>query len=383
MPKEKRRLRALGINILLCIISVSIFLGSIELLARLKYTPQKYNDFGVIFDYDKDRAFRLKKNFSGTYAEKPFTTNSFGYRSPEITLEKPEGTKRVLMVGDSITFGDGIFSNEIYPSLLEETLNQYFRDRGENISIEVINTAVPMNSPYQEYYDLMQGLQFDPDVIILQLTLNDIFDMPFVKEFNAKKHMDNVLKERSAFYLFFKGMYERVRFRDITGENIAEKAQAQIYDLVEYMINDPNNPELLEAWGMALEWIQKMADTAKEREIPLIVFFTPFDLQFFLEKKHANPQRFLRTFTKKEEAYYVDLLEILQTKYVGSVLEGDITEEDIDKVIVETNRDNHEMLRAFWDVYFIDYSHLSPEGHRLTESLLRPYTIEALRSSSL
>jgi lysophospholipase L1-like esterase len=380
MPKEKRRFRALGINILLCTTSVSIFLGGIELLARLKYTPQQHNDFGVIFDYDKNKAFRLKKNFSGIYADKPFTTNSFGYRSPEIAIKKPENAKRVLIVGDSVTFGDGVFGNEIYPSLLEKTLNQHFSDQGTNTVVEVINTAVPMNSPYQEYYDLMQGLQFDPDVIILQMTLNDIFDMPFVKEFTSKKHLDHVLKERSAFYLFFKDMYNRVRFRDITGENITEKAQAQIYDLVEYMINDPNNPELLEAWDMALEWIQKMADAAREENIPLIILFTPFDLQFGLESKRANPQRFLRTFAKKEGAYYIDLLEILQTKYVESVLEGEVTAEDVDRIIIETNRDNPDLLRAFLDAHFLDYSHLNPEGHRLTESLLRPYTIEALLS---
>ena len=374
-------LNGLGVNLLLCISTVVIFTGGLELLARTKYAFRSHTQNSPItydiFDYDREKAFQLKKNYSGLFVEVPFATNSFGYRSPEIALEKPENTKRVLVLGDSISFGHKVMDNETYSYFLEETLSQNF---GEDISIEIINTAAPANSPYQEYYDLERGLKFDPDAIILQLTLNDISDMPYVTVIDVQKHIDRILKERSALYLFLKDVASRIRFQDITGKNVSEKALQQEIDIARSMINDPDNPEVLKAWNMAFEWIQQMTDLAKERGIPFVLIATPIDFQLGREKQFAHPQRILQAFAVEEEIQFIDLLDILQKMYAESAVGEPVeTREEIDRIIRETDMSTSDPFAEFWAIYFSDYDHPSAVGHKFISDVLQPVVLNALQ----
>ena len=379
-----RQLKGLGINLLLCISTVIIFTGGLELLARMKYTFQSHKQNSPItydiFDYDKEKAFQLKKNYSGLFVEVPFTTNSLGHRSPEVAPEKPKNTKRVLVLGDSISFGHKVMDNETYAYFLEEALNRHFDELGEDIAIEVINTAAPANSPYQEYFDLKRGLTFDPDAIILQLTLNDISDMPYITIIDFQKHIDRIFKERSALYLFLKDVGSRIRFQDITGENISEKAQQQEIDIARSMINDPNHPEVLKVWDMAFKWIQKMTDLAKEKEIPLILIATPIDFQLGRIKKDAHPQRILEVFAVKEGIHFVDLLDTLQRMYAESAVGEPVeTREEIDRIIRETDMSTSDPLAEFWAIYFSDYDHPSAVGHKFISDVLQPVVLNALQ----
>ena len=87
-------------------------------------------------------------------------TNTLGLRNPEISVEKPAGMKRILVVGDSISAGaDG------FVAILREKL----RDR-----VQVINCAVPGYTLYQErVYIERDLLRLEPDLVILQYCTND------------------------------------------------------------------------------------------------------------------------------------------------------------------------------------------------------------------
>ena len=56
--------------------------------------------------------------------KKNVTLNSLGYRDFEYSLERPKNTFRILMLGDSMTFGSGIDKmSDTYPKQLEVLLN--------------------------------------------------------------------------------------------------------------------------------------------------------------------------------------------------------------------------------------------------------------------
>lgn len=377
----KNYIRGFAVNILLCISSITIFTGSAEILARTWYNPQKIHDEGV-FEYDRDKAFRLKKNVAGVFAGVPFTTNSFGYRNREISVAKPENTKRILVLGDSISFGHGVHDEETFSYLLEKSLNQHFSREEKKSAIEVINTAAPMNSPQQEYFDLKRGMQFEPDVIVLQLTPNDVSDMTIYNPVDTKQRIDRMFKQYSALYLFLKDMYSRARFRDPTGKNIAEKARrAEVVSATE-LITRPTDPRVLRAWNDALEWTQKIVDIAEEKDIPFILLVTPWDFQFGLERIHAYPQKTFRVFAEEQDLYYIDLLEILQKLFAEKVQETEEEEGEREEIteqfITETIRNYSDMRNAFWNALFIDYDHPSPTGHELIASVLEPYILHAL-----
>jgi lysophospholipase L1-like esterase len=81
-----------------------------------------------IADYRDERArYRLK-------------TNSAGFSDGEYSLEKPEGVRRIALMGDSITRGQGAPFGGNFESLLEQQLNE--SNQGAWPKIEILNFSV-------------------------------------------------------------------------------------------------------------------------------------------------------------------------------------------------------------------------------------------------
>src|SRR5712692_1770548 len=53
-----------------------------------------------------------------------YVINSLGLRDKEISREKPAGTRRILMLGDSFTEGNGVDETETFSSRLQAKLNE-------------------------------------------------------------------------------------------------------------------------------------------------------------------------------------------------------------------------------------------------------------------
>jgi lysophospholipase L1-like esterase len=96
-------------------------------------------------------------------------SNSLGFRDREHAIEKPPGTFRVLVLGDSVAQGLRVEDDrDIFPVLLEERL----RERG--VPAEVLNFAVSGYDTRQEVENLAaKGLRFHPDLVLVAYCLND------------------------------------------------------------------------------------------------------------------------------------------------------------------------------------------------------------------
>lgn len=94
--------------------------------------------------------------------------SSQGLRDREYAVAKPEGVSRILVLGDSVTFGTGVSRMETFPKRLEQKL----RRRGKQV--EVINAGVNGYTAYNEvHYYLSEMRKFQPDVVVLAVVLND------------------------------------------------------------------------------------------------------------------------------------------------------------------------------------------------------------------
>ncbi len=82
---------------------------------------------------------------------------------------KPPGVFRVVVVGDSFTFGPHMQLEDTFSKKLEGMLNQ---NRGA-ARLEVINRGVNGASTEQEVEITRQAMQEHPDLLILEITLND------------------------------------------------------------------------------------------------------------------------------------------------------------------------------------------------------------------
>ncbi|MAE69441.1 MAG: hypothetical protein CME06_03110 [Gemmatimonadetes bacterium] len=96
--------------------------------------------------------------------------NSFGFRGNEIDLHKPEGTTRVLCLGGSSTYGDGISdSHDTYPAVLEDLLNA-----GSDRHYEVLNAGVSGYTTFQALRNLRRDLlRLSPDIVTVDFAHND------------------------------------------------------------------------------------------------------------------------------------------------------------------------------------------------------------------
>jgi len=112
-----------------------------------------------------------KHAISGAQVE--LRTNSLGYRGPE--LGEKTG-RRILFLGDSITFADYLPEEESFVRQVETLA------RGKGLDWETVNAGVGSISLKTELAILLEtGLSVQPDVVVLGWYLNDFQDSPGVE----------------------------------------------------------------------------------------------------------------------------------------------------------------------------------------------------------
>ena len=115
---------------------------------------------------------RLAPRYDGWFAGVPAHTNSLGFRDRrEYSLTKAPGTIRILVLGDSVTFGHGALYETSYPYLLEQRLREWRPD----VKWEVWNLGVPGYNTAQELAYLDQvGERYAPDLVVVGFFTNDL-----------------------------------------------------------------------------------------------------------------------------------------------------------------------------------------------------------------
>jgi lysophospholipase L1-like esterase len=111
----------------------------------------------------------------------PVAINSEGLRDREFSPEKPARVYRVMMLGDSTTFGWGVKEEDTAAKLLERKLNADL-PAGYN-RVEVMNTGVGNYDTVQEvtYYETF-GWKYHPDLVVLVFFINDPEPVPIEKK---------------------------------------------------------------------------------------------------------------------------------------------------------------------------------------------------------
>jgi len=154
---------------LLALLAAEAFIRILGLAPGMK--PIQLSSYDCIYKRSTNPilGFELKANcrsddpdFIQTYER----TNSHGQRDRDRTLEKPNGVKRILLLGDSVVEGYGLRESETISCQLEALY-------GDG-STEVLNFGVSAYCTLAEVELLdMKGLRFDPDVVVLVFVEND------------------------------------------------------------------------------------------------------------------------------------------------------------------------------------------------------------------
>jgi hypothetical protein len=134
---------------------------------KLKYRFNPYRPDGRL-------AFSLRPGWETVHATASFQvtvrTNALGLRGAALQRVKPPGSLRILVLGDSFTFGFGVEDRETFSARLEELLSERLERR-----IEVLNAGVPgWNAAHYLLFLREPGLELDPDLVLVALMENDV-----------------------------------------------------------------------------------------------------------------------------------------------------------------------------------------------------------------
>ena len=118
--------------------------------------------------YDEQLGWGLKPKLNAfeVAGYPPVSTNAQGWRaSRDFVVDKPANVTRIVAVGDSLTFGEGVANRDTWPAQLELQLDQS----------EVFNFAVGGYGTDQQLLTLEQyAIEYSPDIVIVGFFVEDI-----------------------------------------------------------------------------------------------------------------------------------------------------------------------------------------------------------------
>jgi lysophospholipase L1-like esterase len=114
--------------------------------------------------------------FNGVVQGKRYTwghlveNNRYGFRDRDFKTPKPPDTYRVMVLGDSLTWGAGLAVEERYTAIAENLLSSAFPQK----RFEVLNFGIS-GGPTTKERDILQEFQqeVEPDLIVVGFCLND------------------------------------------------------------------------------------------------------------------------------------------------------------------------------------------------------------------
>lgn len=229
---------------------IALFLA--ELICRTVYTQPWY--------------VRLLEDQERNNRSVSIHRNALGLRDRDYPREKPSRGKRVLILGDSFTFGTGVADDAaVFPELLENQLNAEF---GAKTPIEILNGGIPGSLTHQWVELLSRAREsFRPDVVLIVFFLRDGTRTGSMGSFfgpiRAKVQADN---DQSFWY---QNVYTWRCYRDYRDRQRLATKYARLIN-VSYLGDADQTQEWEKAKRNLLE-IKRVAEAGRAR-VALVVF---------------------------------------------------------------------------------------------------------------
>ncbi len=255
-PHMKRALPSL----VLVLVSVAVAVLPVELFLRSDYS---------------------KQHVLGVYGSLPAalapTLNGLGYRDVTHQTDAREGVFRVLVLGDSFTYGSGLGDDDLYTRKLQQLAGP---------DVEVISLA---HNGWQtgDHLDALtrDGLQYRPDVVIIGAVSND--PGPPTYEHNGQQDDWAVFQRIPLLDLdLFRYLdYQINRLAGVWGQRYS-------YSQWEADLYDPNK----RYWPVWLETVKELAATLDRHGIPGYAFILVSPVGPDNPKQIAKYQKLTRVF---------------------------------------------------------------------------------------
>tara|TARA_Y100000310_G_scaffold160385_1_gene160129 strand:+ start:1162 stop:2118 length:957 start_codon:yes stop_codon:yes gene_type:complete len=239
--------------------------------------------------------------------------NNLGFRSDTDITEK--AGPRIVILGDSMTFGHGIKqTKDTWPAQLETIL------KTQNPNVEVINTAWPGEDTETELLIYKRkAKQLKPDIVIIGYFLNDAETDESLKareehhqQFQSTSYVGNII--HAVFGKFFLENSYLYNMFIIFYDSLKQQTFADTY--VNQVSTTYNNNLTLHKQQIT----DLITEIKNDNAIPIVVtipFFYDFE-----DYPFTNAHTFVETAAFENNAAYVDLLDNFKNKETSKFIIG-------------------------------------------------------------
>ncbi len=364
------RTRTFVKNVALLFTTIVVFTGLLEGAVRLIEPKEVMRYFFVTADTTVDHRFipNARGRYETTEFNVPYLINRWGLRDRDLPLEKPGGTKRILMLGDSFTEGDGVRDEDTFSYRLQGMLDSAY---GAG-AWQVINAGVGSYSPLLEYlYLTKKGLGFSPDLVILNFDLSDIYDdinytlrarfdqngVPIgVRGLDMESPSSGVMAGLVDIKDYFKAHTRLYNFIRLRIDRYLEGARRKMntsgdirFDKYAFLRDNyvPNDSD----WTLTFRYVRMVRDTLKARNIDFWLTVYPYGLQ--VNPKEWNSGRQFWGF-KPDTLYSTGPQQVME-KFCRS---NDIP-------VINMCGDFLNATHSIYPLYYDYNGHWRPEGHEI------------------
>jgi lysophospholipase L1-like esterase len=155
----------------LALASALVALAAVEIAVRTAglgvrdYMSQQ-RKYGFVLVHDERGFTRHRAGTDIVLQGKAFRFNSFGMRDDEPRRPKPPGLFRILCIGDSVTLGQGVAQEAVYPAQLRTLLAP------EHVDVVAAGVA-GWNTAAEERFLAHHLDALEPDLVVLLYVIND------------------------------------------------------------------------------------------------------------------------------------------------------------------------------------------------------------------
>jgi hypothetical protein len=276
-------------------------------------TPE--NPFYV--NYPGRITFRYDGNPRGYFGEENeihHDVNPSGFRGPAVG-PKSDGSFRIVFLGDSFTFGEGVRNEDTFA---EEAARQLRKQRHP---VEPCNLGVGGYNTSQSLFMLKQmGLGMNPDVVVVGYTLNDaeppLFRIDPESGQSVRRDRESRITAEATASKPPKGFIYRFRIAQLAWHVTRQRKMTT--QTIEYYrsINKPGEEGRIESERA----LREIISICRERDIPCIILLFPllFDLSddYPFESSHER----IRKLAEESDAVVIDMLPSLRGRKSHDVI---------------------------------------------------------------
>lgn len=325
----KSKLFLLLLSTLLCVLAAEVYLRltSPHIIRKETTGPSgtyvASGDYGYFMDTLSGRrhipnthVIRVEKN-----GEKiPVDINAHGFRDEEIKAKMPD-EMRILVLGDSTTFGSYVRVETTYVEHAEEYLNAH----RQNGWVRLINGGVEGIGIKDEIDILVdQGLPISPDIVVVAWYLNDgnppdrlaagLANPGFIRRHSV---LAQTIYRAYKYQQWRQGKMEEANMYEWLAVVPPSDWRTNRNSFLQYAAvaeKDWGAAWKPSTWAVIEEQLKRLQAIAKEHRFSVVLLAFPVAFQVYTDYIEDEPQRQLRALAAKYQFRFFDLLPALRAR---------------------------------------------------------------------